>query len=124
MAYESDDKMVSHPKHYQLPGGLEVIDIIESATEGLSGIEAVTTGNAIKYILRWKEKNGKQDIEKAIWYLTHLKDHLEKKENDILESKKECYDCKHRDNKSDEDPCIECISNNILYGTKPNFENR
>ena len=47
-----------------------------------------------------------------------------KKENDISESKKECYDCKYRDNSSDEDPCMDCISRNILYGTKPNFENR
>lgn len=79
--YESKDKMVSHPNHYQTKSGVEVIDVIEAFTEDLHGIEAVDTANAIKYILRWKKKNGKQDIEKAIWYLTHLKDHLEKKAN-------------------------------------------
>ena len=80
MSYESDDKMVSHPDHYQ-SGKYEVIDIIEEFTKDLSGIEAVDTGNAIKYILRWHKKNGKQDVKKAIWYLTHLAEHLEEKEN-------------------------------------------
>ena len=48
--YESTDKMVSHPSHYQSKSGLEVIDVIAAFTEGLEGIEAVDTGNAIKYI--------------------------------------------------------------------------
>jgi hypothetical protein len=74
--YESADKMVSHPSHYQSRNGLEVIDIIESFTDGLNGIEAVDTANVIKYICRWKHKNGIQDIEKAIWYATHLLNHL------------------------------------------------
>ncbi len=70
--YESDDKMVSHPTHYQSKNGLEVIDVIEAFTEGLFGIEATDTGNILKYICRWKNKNGIQDLEKAQWYLTHL----------------------------------------------------
>lgn len=80
MSYESDDKMVSHPDHYN-SGKFEVIDIIEEFTKDLSGIEAVDTGNAIKYVLRWHKKNGIQDVKKAIWYLTHLVEHLEEKEN-------------------------------------------
>ena len=78
--YESNDKMVSHPDHYQSKNGLEVIDVIEAFTEGLDGIEATDTGNVIKYICRWKNKNGVQDLEKAKWYLTHLIEHLEKEE--------------------------------------------
>lgn len=74
--YESTDKMVSHPSHYQSKSGLEVIDVIAAFTEGLEGIEAVDTGNAIKYICRWKDKNGIQDLEKAMWYIQHLIDHL------------------------------------------------
>lgn len=76
--YESDDKLVSHPQHYQSKSGLEVIDVIEAFTDGLNGIEATDTGNAIKYLCRWKQKNGVQDIKKAIWYCTHLLNHLEK----------------------------------------------
>ena len=70
--YESEDKMVSHPSHYQSKNGIEVIDVIEAFTEDLEGIEAVCTGNAIKYLCRWKNKNGVQDLEKAMWYLQHL----------------------------------------------------
>jgi hypothetical protein len=74
--YETEDKMVSHPSHYQSKSGLETIDVIKAFTEGLEGIEAVDTANVIKYICRWKHKNGIQDIEKAIWYATHLLNHL------------------------------------------------
>lgn len=70
--YESEDKMVSHPSHYQSKNGIEVIDVIEAFTDGLEGIEAICTGNAIKYLCRWKNKNGVQDLEKAMWYLQHL----------------------------------------------------
>ena len=70
--YESDDKMLSHPSHYQSKNGIEVIDVIEAFTEGLHGIEATDTGNIIKYACRWKGKNGIQDLEKILWYTTHL----------------------------------------------------
>lgn len=80
--YESIDKMVSHPSHYQSKSGLEVIDVIAAFTEGLEGIEAVDTGNAIKYICRWKDKNGVQDLEKAMWYIQHLIDHLIKEDEE------------------------------------------
>lgn len=76
--YESDDKMVSHPQHYQSKSGLEVIDVIEAFTDGLNGIEATDTGNVIKYICRWKHKNGVQDLKKCIWYCTHLINYLER----------------------------------------------
>ena len=76
--YECDDKMVSHPSHYQSETGLEVIDVIEAFTADLKGIEAVDTGNAIKYLCRWKKKNGLQDLKKAMWYLTNLINHVEK----------------------------------------------
>ena len=72
--------MVNHPPHYISETGLEVIDVIEAFTFNLSGIEATDTGNAIKYICRWKEKNGIEDLKKAQWYINHLINVLEKKE--------------------------------------------
>lgn len=75
--YESDDKMVSHPDHYQTKSGLETIQVIEAFTDGLEGIEAVCTANVIKYICRWKKKNGLQDLKKAQWYLTYLINRVE-----------------------------------------------
>lgn len=80
--YECEDKMVSHPVHYQSKNGLEVIDVIEAFTEDLNGIEATDTGNVIKYICRWKQKNGIQDLHKVIWYATHLIRHLEEKQRE------------------------------------------
>lgn len=71
--------MVNHPPHYQSKG-LEVINVIEAFTEGLSGIEATDTGNIIKYACRWKRKNGIEDLKKIVWYANHLINHLENKE--------------------------------------------
>lgn len=71
------ENMVDHPSHYQSETGLEVIDVIEAFTFDLKGIEAFDTGNVIKYICRWKNKNGIEDLKKANWYLNHLIKHLE-----------------------------------------------
>lgn len=80
MEYNSADNMVSHPKHYISESGIEVIDVIEAFTANLQGIEATDTGNIIKYACRWKEKNGIQDLEKAMWYTQHLINHLKNEE--------------------------------------------
>lgn len=66
-----DKEMVNHPLHYT-SGKVECIDAIESATGDLTGIEAVCTANIIKYVWRWKLKNGVEDLEKASWYLNKL----------------------------------------------------
>ena len=78
--YESNDKMVSHPDHYQSEKGIELIDVIEAFTADLTGIEAIDTGHIIRYGCRWMNKNGVQDLEKLMWYCQHLIDHLRKKE--------------------------------------------
>ena len=77
--YESKDKAVSHPKHYALipEKDVEVIDVIKAATADLHGIFATDTGNIIKYACRWNKKNGKQDVDKIIYYATHLLRELE-----------------------------------------------
>ena len=62
---------VNHPSHYTT-GSVECIDALKSATSGLTGIEAVCTANAIKYLWRWKHKNGAEDLKKAIWYIERL----------------------------------------------------
>ena len=69
---ESD--MVNHPLHYNtnLPEGVEVIDIIAAQTAPLSGMQAFAQANVIKYVLRWRNKNGVQDLEKARFYLDRL----------------------------------------------------
>jgi hypothetical protein len=80
MSDKTSDKMsdnVNHPSHYT-QGGIECIEAIKAATVNLTGIEAVCTANAIKYLWRWKEKNGKEDLKKAIWYIKKLIEEQEK----------------------------------------------
>lgn len=76
---QKEDIMVTHPPHYQSRNGMEVIDVIEAFTADLTGMEAVDTGNVLKYTCRWKHKNGLQDLKKAQWYLNHLIEHIENK---------------------------------------------
>lgn len=64
--YETHDP-VNHPSHYT-SGKLEVIDAIEGM--GLGYHE----GNIVKYVARWRLKNGVEDLRKARWYLDRLID--------------------------------------------------
>ena len=73
---EPDADMVNHPSHYT-QGGIECIDCIKSATVGKIGIEAFCVGNAIKYLFRYEEKNGVEDVKKARWYIDRLIKELE-----------------------------------------------
>ena len=63
--------MINHPSHYT-QGKVECIDALESATIGKSGIEAVCVANVIKYLWRYEEKNGIEDVKKAQFYLNRL----------------------------------------------------
>ena len=73
---EPDNDMVNHPSHYT-QGGIECIDALKAATVSKTGIEAVCTANAIKYLWRYEEKNGVEDVKKARWYIDRLIKELE-----------------------------------------------
>ena len=60
---------VNHPPHYN-KGGLEAIDYIEQQLE--DGFADYLEGNVLKYIHRWRYKNGIEDLKKAEWYLKKL----------------------------------------------------
>lgn len=62
---------VKHPAHYT-HGKFECIDVLEDITKELQGIEAICTANAVKYLWRWKHKNGLEDLKKAQWYINKL----------------------------------------------------
>ena len=66
-----DVDMVNHPAHYN-QGGIECIDALKAATVSKTGIEAICTANAIKYLWRYEEKNGVEDVKKARWYIDRL----------------------------------------------------
>lgn len=62
---------VARPAHYTR-GAVECIDAIDSVVAGLTGPEAFYTAQIIKYVWRWKHKNGIEDLKKAKWYLERL----------------------------------------------------
>ena len=77
MGVEQD--MVNHPAHYTA-GGIECIDAIQAAMQGLNGFEGFCAGNAIKYLWRWKTKGGVTDLHKAGWYVERLVKYVERKD--------------------------------------------
>lgn len=70
MAIISNHKvdMVKQPPHYTY-GDIQIIDFIEQVTAQYPPELAFAIGNAIKYISRANHKNGKEDLDKARWYL-------------------------------------------------------
>ena len=60
------------PNHYKA-GGIECIDAIRSAL-GPGGFQSYCAGNVIKYVWRYRYKNGVEDLKKAKVYLDWLLD--------------------------------------------------
>mgnify|MGYP001201835731 CR=1 FL=1 len=68
------EDMVNSPPHYN-KAGIECIDAIAAATS--DGYEYYLQGNIIKYLWRYRYKNGTEDLKKAQWYLTKLIEEVE-----------------------------------------------
>jgi hypothetical protein len=62
---------VNFPIHYADGNGVECIDAIEASmsTEEFKGF---LKGNVQKYVWRYAQKNGAEDLKKAKWYLERL----------------------------------------------------
>lgn len=63
---------VTNPAHYADSfGGIQCIDAIETSmsTEEFKGF---LKGNVQKYVWRYSQKNGAEDLKKAKWYLERL----------------------------------------------------
>lgn len=72
---------VDHPRHYEKTCSLECIEAMEIAF----GAEAVINFcklNAFKYLWRFKNKNGTEDLEKALWYCNYASDKQKEFYND------------------------------------------
>jgi hypothetical protein len=81
-----DYDIVSKPKHYMLfeEQGIEVRDVIEKLVNRINGSIVPNTPTIppplfesdyvqmMQYLMRFMDKNGKQDLEKAKWYLDKL----------------------------------------------------
>ena len=62
---QQDD--INSPSHYT-SGGIEVLDYIKAKLTN-EQLEGYCIGNVIKYISRYRHKNGVEDLKKARWYL-------------------------------------------------------
>ncbi len=60
---------VNHPPHYN-NGGMECIDYIRQQLG--DEFSSYCQGNVIKYLHRWRYKNGIEDLRKAEWYLNAM----------------------------------------------------
>ncbi len=59
----TDTDMVNHPPHYtKHPSGVEAIQITEHMSFCL--------GSAMKYLWRYEDKGGVEDLKKAVWYIS------------------------------------------------------
>lgn len=62
---------VNHPAHYAGHGGVECIEAIQ-ASMSAEAFAGYCKGNVLKYLWRYTEKGGAEDLEKAKWYLNKL----------------------------------------------------
>ena len=67
---EPTNDAVQHPSHYT-QGGIECIDAIRASMTA-DGFCDYCKGNIIKYIWRWRDKGGVEDLRKASVYLDWL----------------------------------------------------
>lgn len=61
---------VNHPSHYA-DTKIETIDYIVDKLSN-EAFEGYCVGNILKYVSRYKKKNGVEDLKKAEWYLKKL----------------------------------------------------
>ena len=62
---------INHPSHYTKNGGVESIEAIESSMSK-EAFRGFLKGNVQKYVWRYEDKNGLEDLKKARWYLDAL----------------------------------------------------
>lgn len=70
------EDLINHPKHYADSCSLECIEAME-ITFGINAVIQYCKIAAFKYIWRYKAKNGKEDLEKAKWYLEYIDNRID-----------------------------------------------
>lgn len=61
---------VNHPAHYTSTK-IKTIDIIQDKLTA-EAFEGFCIGNVLKYLTRYRQKNGLEDLQKARWYLDKI----------------------------------------------------
>ena len=75
---EIEPDLINKAPHYT-KSNIEPIEFIE----GLGIGEEFCIGNVIKYVSRYKHKNGLEDLKKAQWYIERVIGKLEESNNDL-----------------------------------------
>ena len=78
---ESMDKDHINPDHYKKETSLECIESMELIF-GKDAVYDFCVCNAWKYIWRWKNKNGVEDLKKAEWYVNRAQKYYGEPEYD------------------------------------------
>jgi hypothetical protein len=76
-----------NPSHYT-HGSIECIEAIEDSM-GAEGFKGFLKGNCLKYLWRYQQKNGAEDLKKAQWYLSRLIDAQEYEEDKAVAVKEQ-----------------------------------
>lgn len=75
--------MVSHPPHYEGSTSLECIECMELVF-GVNAVCFFCLCNSFKYLWRYKNKNGEEDVKKARWYLDYVEGVINRATSDRL----------------------------------------
>lgn len=82
---------VNNPQHYAGSTSLECIECMR-VTFGEKAVYNFCLCNAFKYLWRYKNKNGEEDIKKARWYLDYVQHDIERDGDCIPYSVHKMYD--------------------------------
>ena len=81
MSKDKEEKVVvdnvNHPRHYEGSTSLECIECMELIF-GANAVCFFCLCNSFKYLWRYKNKNGEEDIRKAKWYLDYSDEIIER----------------------------------------------
>lgn len=81
LTFIEKEDMIKSPNHYKLDGlDIESKDVIRSLL-GEEGYIDWCWGNVLKYLFRWKKKNGLEDLKKAREILSWIIEIKERVEN-------------------------------------------
>lgn len=78
LTIDKDNDVITNPKHYQGRYGLAAIDVHKNFMT-IDQLKGYYLGNILKYLLRYQNKNGLEDLKKAKQHLNWL---IEEEENE------------------------------------------
>lgn len=73
------DKTTLRPNYYKDKNGKDLFSHFKDGLLNREQLSGFYLGNIMKYLTRYREKNGVEDLEKALVYLNQLKE-LERNE--------------------------------------------